>query len=59
MGRSIFHILRRAPLRRTEAIDFGGRVVEWPSLKQCASCAVQRSNNEQQIAASNKTSRRF
>jgi hypothetical protein len=42
-----------------KAIDFGGRVVEWPSLKQCASRAAQRSNNEQQIAANNKTSPRI
>jgi hypothetical protein len=54
-----FHILRWAPLGRVEAIDFGGRVVEWPSLKQCASRAAQRSNNEQQIAANNKTSPRI
>jgi hypothetical protein len=44
-----------APLRGEAMGRFGGGGLKRPSLKQCASRAAQRSNNEQQIAASKQT----
>jgi hypothetical protein len=59
MGRSIFHRICEAPLGRAEAIDFGAGGRRVALLAHRIRSAVQRSNNEQQIAASNKTSTRI
>jgi hypothetical protein len=59
MGPSIFYKISEAPLGRAEASAFGDGGLRRPSLKQCASRAAQRSNNEQQTATNNKTAQRI